>query len=62
MDRLSDEQVLAAVLAGDHDALATLVERHDQSLTGYLDRMVGADWALAQDLAQEKFACVLGQR
>jgi len=62
MDRLSDEQVLAAVLAGDHNALATLVECHYQSLTGYLDRLVGADWALARDLAQETFAHVLGQR
>lgn len=61
MDRLSDEQLLAAVLAGDMDALARLVERHQGPLTGYLDRLVGADWALAQDLAQETFMRVLRQ-
>jgi RNA polymerase sigma-70 factor (ECF subfamily) len=61
MDRLSDEHLLAAVLAGDMDALAGLVERYQCPLTGYLDRMVGADWALAQDLVQETFMRVLRQ-
>jgi RNA polymerase sigma-70 factor, ECF subfamily len=61
MDRLNDEQLLAAVLAGDMDALATLVERHQRPLTGYLDRLVGPDWALAQDLVQETFLRVLRQ-
>ena len=42
-------------------ALATLVERYQQELTGYLDRLVGADWSLAQDLAQETFLRVLRQ-
>lgn len=62
MERLSDEQLLAAVLAGDRDALACLVERHQAPLTGYLDRLVGPDWALAQDLVQETFLRVLRQR
>jgi len=62
MERLSDEQLLAAVLAGDVDALAVLVERYQRPLTGYLDRLVGPDWALAQDLVQETFLRVLRQR
>lgn len=51
MECLSDEQLLTAVVAGEMTALAILVERYQQTLTGYLDRLVGADWALAQDLA-----------
>ncbi len=61
MDRLSDEHLLTAVLAGEMDALAALVERHQGPLTGYLDRLVGPDWALAQDLVQETFLRVLRQ-
>jgi RNA polymerase sigma-70 factor (ECF subfamily) len=61
MDHLSDEQLLSAVLAGEMDALAALVARHQGPLTGYLDRLVGPDWALAQDLAQETFLRVLRQ-
>jgi RNA polymerase sigma-70 factor (ECF subfamily) len=62
MERLSDENLLAAVLYGDMDALAMLVERYQRPLTGYLDRLVGPDWALAQDLTQETFLRVLRQR
>ena len=61
MERLSDEHLLAAVLAGDMDALAALVARYQAPLIGYLDRLVGPDWALAQDLAQETFLRVLRQ-
>ena len=61
MECLSDEQLLNAVVTGEMTALATLVERYQQTLTGYLDRLVGADWALAQDLAQETFLRVLRQ-
>jgi RNA polymerase sigma-70 factor (ECF subfamily) len=61
MDKRSDERLLTAVLAGEMDALAALVVRHQGPLTGYLDRLVGPDWALAQDLAQETFLRVLGQ-
>jgi RNA polymerase sigma-70 factor (ECF subfamily) len=42
-------------------ALTILVERYQQEVTGYLDRLVGADWALAQDLTQEAFLRVLRQ-
>lgn len=59
MEQLSDEQLLELVIAGDMAALSTLVERYQQELTGYLNRMVGADWALAQDLADETFLRVL---
>lgn len=62
MQRHSDEQLLAAVQAGEMDALAVLVARHQQALTGYLDRLVGPDWALAQDLVQETFVRVLRQQ
>lgn len=61
MERVSDEQLLEAVVAGDMPALTTLIERYQQDLTGYLNRLVGADWALAQDLTQETFLRVLRQ-
>jgi RNA polymerase sigma-70 factor (ECF subfamily) len=61
MERLSDEQLLAAVLAGEREALTVLVARYQAPLTGYLDRLAGPDWALAQDLAQETFVRVLRQ-
>jgi RNA polymerase sigma-70 factor, ECF subfamily len=61
MQRLSDEQLLEKVRAGEMAALAPLVELYQRVLTGYLDRLVGADWALAQDLAQETFLRVLRQ-
>ncbi|WP_274532178.1 hypothetical protein [Ktedonobacter racemifer] len=43
MQRLSDEQLLDEVIAGEMAALATLVERYQHVLTGYLDRLMGAD-------------------
>jgi DNA-directed RNA polymerase specialized sigma24 family protein len=46
MEQMSDEQLLAASCAGDRLALAQLVERYQATLTGYLDRLVGPDWAL----------------
>ncbi|HZU71069.1 MAG TPA: sigma-70 family RNA polymerase sigma factor [Ktedonobacteraceae bacterium] len=61
MERLSDEQLFSDVMAGEMTALATLVERYQQALTGYLDRLLGGDWALAQDFAQETFLRVLRQ-
>jgi RNA polymerase sigma-70 factor, ECF subfamily len=59
MEQLSDERLLTAVLGGERDALAILVARHQQPLTGYLDRLAGPDWSLAQDLCQETFLRVL---
>jgi RNA polymerase sigma-70 factor, ECF subfamily len=61
MDCLSDEQLLVATEAGNREALATLVARYQAPLTGYLDRLVGPDWQLAQDLVQETFVRVLRQ-
>jgi RNA polymerase sigma-70 factor (ECF subfamily) len=61
MESLSDESLLARVLVGDPQALTLLVTRHHSLLLGYLDRLVGPDWALAQDLAQETFLRVLQQ-
>ncbi|HUY77436.1 MAG TPA: sigma-70 family RNA polymerase sigma factor [Ktedonobacterales bacterium] len=62
MERLGDEQLLAAVLAGEMAALTLLVKRYQRPLTGYLERLLGGDWPLAQDLTQETFLRVLRQR
>jgi RNA polymerase sigma-70 factor (ECF subfamily) len=61
IDQLSDEHLLAEVLAGEMEALAELVRRYQQPLTNYLARLLGSDWALAQDLTQESFLRVLRQ-
>lgn len=42
------------VAGGDHDAFASLVERHKDALVAYLYRLCG-DHALAEDLSQEAF-------
>ena len=62
MERLGDEQLLAAALAGEMAALTLLVKRYQRPLTGYLERLLGGDWPLAQDLTQETFLRVLRQR
>ncbi|HUY75492.1 MAG TPA: sigma-70 family RNA polymerase sigma factor [Ktedonobacterales bacterium] len=62
MERLGDEQLLAAVLSGEMVALTELVKRYQRPLTGYLERLLGGDWPLAQDLTQETFLRVLRQR
>jgi RNA polymerase sigma-70 factor, ECF subfamily len=51
----SDEQLAQGLQQGDRAALTALVERHYDSLMGYLYRMTRGDRALAQDLAQETF-------
>jgi RNA polymerase sigma-70 factor, ECF subfamily len=61
IDQLSDESLLAEVLAGETEALAELARRYQQPVANYLARLVGSDWALAQDLAQETFVRVLRQ-
>lgn len=50
----SDEEVVRQVLAGDKDAYATLVQRHQRRMVGFLQRMVG-DRDTALDIAQEAF-------
>jgi RNA polymerase sigma-70 factor (ECF subfamily) len=62
MQERSDEQLMAAVMAGDQVALAALVTRHHAPLLGYLYRLAGGDRALAEDLVQETFLHVLRQR
>ncbi len=62
MQERSDEQLMAAVMAGDQVALAALVTRHHAPLLGYLYRLVGGDQQLAEDLVQETLLHVLRQR
>src|SRR5215510_8147671 len=62
MHERSDEQVMAAAVAGDQMAFATLVTRHHAPLLGYLYRLTGGDRPLAEDLVQETFLRVLRQR
>ncbi len=52
MQERSDEQLMAAVMAGDQVALAALVTRHHAPLLGYLYRLVGGDRQLSEDLVQ----------
>jgi RNA polymerase sigma-70 factor, ECF subfamily len=58
----SDEQLMASMIAGDQQALATLVTRHHAPLLGYLYRLTGGDRPLAEDLVQETFLRLLRQR
>ena len=62
MQERSDEQLMAAVMAGDQVALAALVTRHHGPLLGYLFRLVGGDRQLSEDLVQEALLHVLRQR
>jgi RNA polymerase sigma-70 factor, ECF subfamily len=62
MQERSDEQLMAAVQAGDQVALAALVTRHHAPLLGYLYRLVGGDRQLSEDLVQETLLHVLRQR
>jgi RNA polymerase sigma-70 factor (ECF subfamily) len=61
MQGRSDDQLMAAVMVGDHVALAALVRRHHSSLLGYLYRLVSGDRELAEDLAQETLLRLLRQ-
>jgi len=51
-DTLPDATLMARVVAGDEDAFAHLVARHERALFNYLLRMT-QDEALAADLVQE---------
>src|SRR5258706_15765783 len=62
MQERSDELLIAAVLAGDQVAFATLVTRHHAPLLGYLYRLVGGDRQLSEDLVQETLLHGLRQR
>jgi len=61
VDRLSDEQLMMGVLAGDTASLTVLVERHHGPLLGYLYRLLGGDHLLAEDITQETFLRVMCQ-
>lgn len=61
MHEMSDEELLAGVMAGDQMAFATLVTRYHAPLLGYLYRLVGGDRTLAEDLVQETLLRVLRQ-
>lgn len=50
----SDAQLMQRVHSGDRDAFGDLVERHKDTLVGYLTRLT-ADRSRAEDLAQESF-------
>src|SRR5215469_17203213 len=62
MQERSDEQVMAAVMAGDQVAFAALVTRHHAPLLGYLYRLVDGDRPLSEDLVQETLLHLLRQR
>lgn len=50
----SDDELLAAITHGDQRAFAALVERHADSIHGYVFRMTGSG-ADAEDFTQETF-------
>ena len=54
-----DEELLAAAIIGDREALGILLARHHGSVLGYLYRLVGGDRPLAEDLVQESLLRVL---
>ena len=51
---MQDSEIIERVLAGEHAAYATLVERHQPQILRLLERLVGCR-ETAQDLAQEAF-------
>jgi len=54
MEHASDQEVVSAVLAGDMDAYAVLVERYQKPIYNLMVRMTGS-CVEARDLAQETF-------
>ena len=55
--RLSDEDLLARLRAGERDGFGTLVRRYERELYGYLRRYLGND-DLAADVFQNTFLAV----
>lgn len=55
----SDEILAQRLQRGERAAVASLVERHYDSLAGFLYRLTGGDRMQAEDLAQETFLRVL---
>jgi RNA polymerase sigma-70 factor (ECF subfamily) len=58
----TDEDLMAAVMAGEVRQLGRLMERHQGALLGIFHRMLAADLMTAEDLVQETFLRVLRQR
>jgi RNA polymerase sigma-70 factor, ECF subfamily len=50
----SDHALMARIAAGDRDAFATLVHRHQQAVLALAYRFLGR-WDLAEDIGQEAF-------
>lgn len=51
----SDTELVAAARAGSDAAFARLVAKHQGVVRGFLRRVLGGDWAEADDVAQEVF-------
>lgn len=51
----ADEALFARALAGDREALGTLIRNYEQGLFSFLVRLTNGDWHQADDLFQETF-------
>ncbi|MEM1011917.1 MAG: RNA polymerase sigma factor [Planctomycetota bacterium] len=58
-EETSDDQLVAALKAGDSSAADQLVDRHTPALLGYLRRIARGDASLAEDLHQATWLSVL---
>lgn len=56
---IADELLARRIQQGDSSAIGGIVERHYDSLLGYLYRMTGGDRPLAEDLVQDTFVRAL---
>ncbi|MEG2212578.1 MAG: sigma-70 family RNA polymerase sigma factor [Clostridiales bacterium] len=54
MERLTDEQLVAMIVAGDSQAFAQIVERYQKQIFALAYRL-GGDYDEARDMAQEAF-------
>ena len=52
---VSDSEMIASVLSGSREQFRPLMERHQQSIFGYLYRLLNRDRDTAQDLTQTVF-------
>lgn len=56
---MSDNELIAHYLAGDSAAAGQLVKRYQSAIRQFLRRVTAGDHALADDIAQETFICML---
>ncbi len=54
MSQQNDAEIVRAVLAGDKDRYALLIDRYSASIINYLARMTGSRWE-GEELAQQTF-------